>query len=187
MEYFSIEKNGNKIYYRELGLLLYDSIFIYSEHGKVGLQDYRFKIIVQATYDEITPAFSNHFWGRVINLWHLYNFENKKVTTQGFNNVSKYTLDYAMVSIEGEKFGFLNRNGIIVIPPMYDGGKFLGLDFFSVSKQTECGLKFGVIDRRGNLVHPYNLSASMTFTEIILYILKQRKPLRKWLRLEDYS
>ena len=178
-----LNSNNETIFYRELGKSLYDNLFIYNEKRKFGIQTYDFEVIIPAIYKEIKPAFKNHFWARNSHKWFLYNFSNQRITDQPFTIVNSFNMKFARVSTDGENFGFINRNGDVVISEKYLGGMFLGLDYFAVSILTQNGLRFGVIALSGNIIYPFTLKTMPTFSEIVLYVLKRRKPLREWLQL----
>ncbi len=180
---FYLNGEGRKIYYAELGQKLYGNYFVFKIRGKYGLQTGGFQIIVLPTYDEIKPAYAEHFWGRVEEWWTLYDFNNITICDHQYRSVAPFTLQYALISTGANTFGFIDRACRLVIPEIYAGGTFLGLDYFAVyiiKNDIKC---YGIIDLNGNIVRPFSLKKPPTFSETILYILSKRKPLREWLKI----
>lgn len=180
MKYY-LSEAGRPIYFHELGEKLYGSFFVFTAHGRAGIQSERFEIIIPPIYEEIKPAFGLHFWGKLQKRWRLYSFENLQIGGHSFRRVKPFNLEYAAVSIDGKLWGFTDRLGNMVIPPNYLSGDYLGLDYFAVAvleKDRHC---FGVTDRSGNIIIPFKLESKPTFSETIHYLLKKRKPLREWL------
>ena len=83
-------------------------------------------------------------------------------------------------------YGFIDKEGGFVIAPVYQKGIHLGSKLFVVSEKVSENsdkLKYGVINQNEDVVYPFTLDEIPSFTEIILFLLKQRKPLKEWLRL----
>ena len=122
-------------------------------------------------------------WGKLYERWCLYNFEKRQIGTNFFRRVESFNLNYAAGTKDGRTWGFITRQGSIVIPLKYNSRAYLGMDYFAVSIIRECIPVFGVIDSSENLIIPFNLLVQPTFSETMLFLLKKRKPLREWLRL----
>ncbi|MDF0720529.1 WG repeat-containing protein [Kaistella sp. PBT33-4] len=182
MNYY-INQTGRTIYFHILGEKLYGKFYIFSKQGRLGIQSHRYEIIIFPLYDAIKPAFDQHFWGKTENRWRLYNFKNRQIGSHSFQRVEPYNLEFAAVSTSGKSWGFINRNGMMVITPEFHSGNYLGLDYFAVSV-IKCGRPcFGVTDSSGNIIIPFSLSVKPTFSDTVLYLLNKRKPLREWLKL----
>ena len=160
-----------------------DDIFIYSSEGLFGFISNGFTMIIPPLYEEIIPAFSQHFWGRKDQKWKLYNFENIEVNDVEFKVVATFQNGYCCISQNGKTFGFINRDGNVQIPAHYLNGKHLGNSFFAIGKNIRGKVKYEIIDKNENLILPFSFNEIPTFTEVILFLLKRRKPLREWLKL----
>ena len=180
MEDFKIEVfKDEEIYYRKLGKLLYHGFFIVEKDKKFVITDEFFNIITKGMFDEIKPAFRYHFWGRMNEHWKLYNMVNHTVGQYAFKFVDTFILDFANVSIDGTAFGFCDRKGNFVIEDQYGAGAYLGMNYFLISKGNE----FAVIDRNENFIIPFSGVNAPTFSTVIQQILKNKKPLKEWLKL----
>ena len=180
MEDFKIEVfRDEEIDYRKLGKLLYHGFFIVEKDKKFVITDEFFNVITKGMFDEIKPAFRNHFWGRLNEHWRLFNMENHTVGHYAFKFVDTFILDFANVSIDGNYFGFCNRKGNFVIEPQYGAGAYLGMNNFLISKGNE----FAAIDKNKNFIIPFSGGNAPTFSIIISQVLKSRKPLKEWLKL----
>ena len=175
MEDFKIEVfRDEEIDYRKLGKLLYHGFFIVEKDKKFVITDEFFNVITKGMFDEIKPAFRNHFWGRLNEHWRLYNMENHTVGHYAFKFVDTFILDFANVSIDGTAFGFCDRKGNFVIEDQYGAGAYLGMNYFLISKGNE----FAVIDKNENFIIPFSGGNATTFSIIISQVLKSRKPLK---------
>ena len=175
MEDFKIEVfRDEEIDYRKLGKLLYHGFFIVEKDKKFVITDEFFNVITKGMFDEIKPAFRNHFWGRLNEHWRLYNMENHTVGHYAFKFVDTFILDFANVSIDGTAFGFCDRKGNFVIEAQYGAGAYLGMNYFLISKGNE----FAVIDKNENFIIPFSGGNATTFSIIISQVLKSRKPLK---------
>ena len=180
MEDFKIEVfRDEEIYYRKLGKLLYHGFFIVEKDKKFVITDEFFNVITKGMFDEIKPAFRNHFWGRLNEHCRLLNMENHTVGHYAFKFVDTFILDFANVSIDGTAFGFCDRKGNFVIEAQYGAGAYLGMNYFLISKGNE----FAVIDRNENFIIPFSGVNAPTFSTVIQQILTNKKPLKEWLRL----
>ena len=180
MEDFKIEVfRDEEIDYRKLGKLLYRGFFIVEKDKKFVITDEFFNVITKGMFDEIKPAFRYHFWGRMNEHWKLYNMVNHTVGQYAFKFVDTFILDFANVSIDGTAFGFCDRKGNFVIEAQYGAGAYLGMNYFLISKGNE----FAVIDRNENFIIPFSCGDVPTFSTVIQQILKNKKPLKEWLKL----
>ena len=66
-----------------------------------------------------------------------------------------------------------------MIEAQYGAGAYLGMNYFLISKGNE----FAVIDRNENFIIPFSGGNAPTFSTVIQQILKNKKPLKEWLRL----
>lgn len=160
-----------------------EDILIYSSKGLFGFITNDFRTIIPPTYEEIIPAFNQHFWGRKNYKWKLYNFENIEINHKEFEEVATFQNGFACVSRNGKTFGFINRNGDFQISAHYLKGQHLGNSLFAVGKNIRGKVKYGIIDKNENPILPFIFNEIPTFTEVVLLLLKRRKPLREWLRL----
>ena len=164
-------------------IYLFEGVFVYSSKGLLGLIAYDFGSIIPPIYEEIIPAFDFHFWARKNHKWKLYNFKNIEINGIEFKHVTTFCNEYASVSRNGNSFGFVNRNGEIKITDHYEKGKHLGKSFFAVGKNIRGKVKYAVIDLQEHVIIPFIFGGIPTFTEVVLLLLKRRKPLREWLKL----
>jgi hypothetical protein len=58
-------------------------------------------------------------------------------------------------------------------------GAYLGMNYFLISKGNE----FAVIDRNENFIIQFSCGDVPTFSTVIQQILKNKKPLKEWLKL----
>ena len=182
MKYY-ISTTGQPVYFHELGEKLYGSFYIFKHNGSYGIQSGRYEVIIPPVFQDIKPAFRTHFWGKLYERWRLYNFENHQIGTNCFRRVEPFNINYAAVTKDSRTWGFIDRQGRIVIPLKYNSGAYLGMDFFAVSIIQDRMPVYGVIDLSENIIIPFTLSVKPTFSETIHYLLKKRKPLREWLKL----
>lgn len=164
-------------------ICLFERVFVYSSKGLLGLIADDFGSIIPPIYEEIIPAFDFHFWARKNHKWKLYNFKNIEINGIEFKHVTTFCNEYACVSRNGNSFGFVNRNGEIKITDHYLKGKHLGKSLFAVGKNIRGQVKYAVIDLTEHVIIPFIFEEIPTFTEVVLLLLKRRKPLREWLRL----
>ena len=164
-------------------IYLFEGVFVYSSKGLLGLIAYDFGSIIPPIYEEIIPAFDFHFWARKNHKWKLYNFKNIEINGIEFKHVTTFCNEYASVSRNGNSFGFVNRNGEIKITDHYEKGKHLGKSFFAVGKNIRGKVKYAVIDLQEHVIIPFIFGGIPTFTDVVLLLLKRRKPLREWLKL----
>ena len=183
MKYYISTTTGQPVYFHELGEKLYGSFYIFKHNGSYGIQSERYEVIIPPVFQDIKPAFRTHFWGKLYERWRLYNFENHQIGANCFRRVEPFNINYAAVTKEGRNWGFIDRQGRIVIPLKYNSGAYLGMDFFAVSIIQDRMPVYGVIDLSENIIIPFTLSVKPTFSETIHYLLKKRKPLREWLNL----
>jgi hypothetical protein len=164
-------------------IYLFEGVFVYSSKGLLGLIADDFGSIIPPIYEEIIPAFDFHFWARKNHKWKLYNFKNIEINGIEFKHVTTFCNEYASVSRNGNSFGFVNRNGEIKITDHYEKGKHLGKSFFAVGKNIRGKVKYAVIELQEHVIIPFIFGGIPTFTEVVLLLLKRRKPLREWLKL----
>ena len=164
-------------------IYLFEGVFVYSSKGLLGLIADDFGSIIPPIYEEIIPAFDFHFWARKNHKWKLYNFKNIEINGIEFKHVTTFCNEYASVSRNGNSFGFVNRNGEIKITDHYLKGKHLGKSLFAVGKNIRGQVKYAVIDLQEHFIIPFIFEEIPTFTEVVLLLLKRRKPLREWLQL----
>ena len=158
-------------------IFLIEGVFVYSSNGLLGLIADDFGSIIPPIYEEILPAFHIHFWGKKNQKWKLYNFKNIEIIGIEFKHVATFCNEYACVSRNGSSFGFINRNGEIKITDHYLKGKHLGKSFFAVGKNIRGKIKYAVIDLQEHVIIPFIFEEIPTFTEVVLLLLKRRKPL----------
>ena len=163
-------------------IYLFERVFVYSSKGLFGLIADNFGSIIPPIYEEIFPAFDFHFWGRKNHKWKLYNFQNNVINNTPFKAASPFINGYSCASIDGRTFGFINRKGDFIISPNYFGGQHLGNLIFAV-KIKESKKKHRIIDRHENFILSFEFNEIPTFTDVVVLILKSRKPLREWLKL----
>ena len=163
--------------------LVIDDVFTYASNGLSGLITDTFQTIIPPIYEEIIPAYTSHFWGRKNKKWKLYNFKNIELNSMYFKEVTPFYNGLACVSKNGSTSGFVDRNGNFKIPDHYLKGKHLGNLFFAVGKDIQGKVKYGVINLQNEVIVPFQFNEIPTFTEVVLLLLKRRKPLREWLRL----
>lgn len=164
-------------------ICLFEGVFVYSSKGLLGLIVDDFGSIFPPIYEEIIPAFDFHFWARKNQKWKLYNFKNIEINGIEFKHITTFCNEYACVSRNGSNFGFVNRKGEIKITDHYLKGKHLGKSFFAVGKNIRGKVKYAVIDLQEHFIIPFIFEEIPTFTEVVLLLLKRRKPLREWLQL----
>ena len=166
-----------------IDICLFEGLFVYSSKGLLGLIADDFGSIIPPIYEEIIPAFDFHFWARKNHKWKLYNFKNIEINGIEFKHITTFCNEYACVSRNGSNFGFVNRKGEIKITDHYLKGKHLGKSFFAVGKNIRGKVKYAVIDLQEHFIIPFIFEEIPTFTEVVLLLLKRRKPLREWLQL----
>ena len=66
-----------------------------------------------------------------------------------------------------------------MIEAQYGAGANLGMNYFLISKGNE----FAVIDRNENFIIQFSCGDVLTFSIVIQQILKNKKPLKEWLKL----
>lgn len=164
-------------------ICLFERVFVYSSKGLLGLIADDFGSIIPPIYEEIIPAFDFHFWARKNQKWKLYNFKNIEINGIEFKHVTTFCNEYSCVSRNGNNFGFMNRKGEIKITDHYLKGKHLGKSFFAVGRNIRGKIKYAVIDLQEHVITPFIFEEIPTFTEVVLLLLKRRKPLREWLQL----
>ena len=180
MEEFKIEHADNEImYYKRLGRQIFDDVFLLEAGTQFILINQFFQLLTHKSYDEIKPAFKNHFWGKTRDRWYLYDLESNTTTHIHFSVVNTFVMSYANVSFDGISYGFINRSCEMIIPPKYGPGSYLGANYFLVSKGNE----FGVIDIHDHIIIPFVVGTPPTFTQVINLVLNNRKPLKEWLLL----
>ena len=160
-----------------------DDVFTYASSGLLGLITDEFQTIIPPIYEEIIPGFTSHFWGRKNKKWKLYNFKNLEISSVNFKEVATFYNGFSCVSKNGINYGFIDQNLILKTSDHYLKGKHLGNLFFAVGKDIQGKVKYGIIDLTEELILPYLFDEIPTFTEVVLLLLKRRKPLRAWLRL----
>ncbi|MDY3520653.1 WG repeat-containing protein [Riemerella anatipestifer] len=153
---------------------------IFSTCRKKGILFKDFTKIIPPIYDDIKIAFSSFVWVKRNESWFLMNIQNQEVIEKAFAKVNKFNLNYCCVSENGVDFGFIDIKGEWIIPPNYTTGQFLGLHFFGVKNKSG---KFGIIDLKENIIHPFTLDTLPTFSNVVSYLLKRRKTLKEWLQL----
>lgn len=166
-------------------ICLFEGVFVYFSKGLFGLITDNFGSIIPPIYKEIIPAFDFHFWGQKNHKWKLYNFKNIEINGIEFKQITTFCNEFACVSKNGSSFGFVNRKGEIKITDHYLKGKHLGKSFFAVGKNIRGKIKYAVIDLQEDLIIPFIFDEIPTFTEVVLLLLKRRKPLREWLQLKS--
>ena len=160
-----------------------DDVFTYTSNELFGIITDEFQTIIPPIYDEIIHAFTFHFWGRKSKKWKLYNFKNIEINSMYFKEATPFSNGFACVTKTGITYGFIDRNGNFKIPDHYLKGKHLGNLFFAVGKDIQGKLKYGIINLQNEVIVPFQFNEIPTFTEVVLLLLKRRKPLREWLRL----
>ena len=160
-----------------------DDVFTYRSNGLFGLITDEFQTIILPIYDEIIPAFTFHFWGRKNKKCKLYNIKNVEINSLHFEEVAPFYNGFACVSKNGITFGFVDRNAKFQIPELYLKGKHLGNLFFAVGKEIQGKVKYGIINLQNEVIVRFQFNEIPTFTEVVLLLLKRRKPLREWLQL----
>ena len=126
-------------------------LFVASNKGKFGIVDPYFGWVVQPEYTEIQTSFRGSYWGMKADVWQLFNLRGETISDKQFVCVSKYSSDFALVSLDGQNFGFVDKAGRFVIPPIYNFGRYLGNNMFAV-KLNE---KYGVVDIYGRTILPF--------------------------------
>lgn len=79
--------------------------------------------------------------------YNYYNIETKKLIEVKFKEAKIFSEDLAAVKIQ-EKWGFIDRNGKLVIQPIYDEAYFFNEGLCAV----EINGKYGFIDKSGKIV-----------------------------------
>lgn len=180
MEEFKIEHhNSETIYYKKLGRQIFDDVFLLQVGTQFILINQFFQLLTDKSYEEIKPAFKNHFWGKTSDRWHLCDLESHKTSRTHFSVVNTFVMTYANISSDGISYGFINRRCEMIIPPKYGPGSYLGANYFLVS----IGDRFAVIDINEQVILPYTPETPPTFTQVINHVLNNRKPLKEWLQL----
>ena len=159
-----------------------ENTFTYCTNQLFGVISNQFQNIIPPIFAEIIPAFKDHFWGRKNKEWRLYNFQNEVVNEASFRSVSAFCNGYSCVSKDGKMFGFINHKVEFEISPKYFGGTHLGNLLFAVKIDEETN-KYKIIDRQENLIFSFSFNEIPTFTDVVILILKSRKPLLEWLKL----
>ena len=65
-----------------------------------------------------------------------------------------------------------------MIETQYGAGAYLGMNYFLISKGNE----FAVIDSNENFIIQFSCGDVPTFSTVIQQILKNKKPLKEWLK-----
>ena len=112
----------------------------------------------------------------------IYSLLKHKLNFEPTEDIKSITIHHLL----SMTYGFIDKEGGFVIAPVYQKGIHLGSKLFVVSEKVSENsdkLKYGVINQNEDVVYPFTLDEIPSFTEIILFLLKQRKPLKEWLRL----
>lgn len=123
-------------------------LFVASNKGLFGIVDPYFGWVISPTFREIKSAYKGSFWGRYEACWQLYNLRNELISDKKFVAVSTFKNNFACASLDGLSFGFVDKEGRFVIPPIYQSGKILDDNYFAVQLNN----KFGIIDIYGRIL-----------------------------------
>lgn len=147
---WSFDSSHNPKYTQEV-VEKHTELFVAFNKGKFGIVDPYFGWVIQPIYNEIHTAYKGSFWGKMNNTWQLFNLRSELICTKHFTAISKFKEDYAAVSTDGEHFGFIDKEGRFVVPPIYSFGRYLGKQLFAVALNN----KYGVVDLYGRTIVPF--------------------------------
>jgi hypothetical protein len=84
--------------------------------------------------------------------WGLIGKDGSYIVNPKFSSLSSFKDGLAAASINGKKYGFIDKSGNFVIAPAYDGAGDVADRYASVDFKEGDHWKWGVIDTKGNYV-----------------------------------
>lgn len=100
-------------------------------NGKVGLIDTMGNQLIECLYDEVDNISNNRVFVKKNNKWALSNFSNKLLTNFIYDEVENFIDGVSRVSIN-KKIGFINSNGVQIIPCQFNNATSFGNGFSTV-------------------------------------------------------
>ena len=116
---FLFDSTGKKLIEKERVNGFTEDYFIAMEKGKYGIIDRTGKVILPFEYDEYIYPTEDIFALSKNEKWALAGVGEGLITDFLFDYVSGFSEGLACVKI-GEKYGFIDKTGEIVVPPEYD-------------------------------------------------------------------
>lgn len=101
-------------------------------------------------YDEVLPFEDGKYLVMKNGKYGLVNYSGKEIVTPKYLYMHKYSNGVALVMGENNKIGFVDENGKEIVSPKYD---YID-DFKGKTSLLVNNKKFGIIDRRGELLLP---------------------------------
>jgi hypothetical protein len=137
----------------------YKSLYIVYKDRKVGYIDAAGKLVIKASYNRATNfkdgfAIVSHTGGKQF----FIDMTGRKLAAPAFEEAWLFTDGLAGVKIKG-KWGFIDRNGKLVIPAKFDSADGFCGGRAVVGMRTGETLKFGFIDKAGK----YTLEPSINY------------------------
>lgn len=103
-------------------------------------------IVIPCIYDKVSSFHGgNSKVGKIINeegkqniKYCLIDYTGKQITSY-YDEIDYFRDDRALIK-EDEKYGFVNRNGIEVIPPVYDKASYFSEGYAEIEYNGKCGM-----------------------------------------------
>lgn len=188
------KKNGKYGYIDIYGKTIIDFKFDYAEDftkglavvgekkGNImwyGLINKRGVFIFKMNNDEIIRSDDETFLVCYGGLYNYYDLSGKKISQKFYKYASKFSGDYSVVgekdSKNAMKYGLVNKKGVRVIAPKYDGIFPFDTKFAVFMKKEGKNVKYGLIDLNDNKVLEADYDSIGTFSEHFCTIGKEGK------------
>ena len=104
-------------------------------------------------------------------LWSYINTEGEKVFG-GYTAASIFKNGYAYVANEEGKYGYIDQQGEVVVPMMYDAAFGAGDGLFSVGQNMGDQIRYGMVDADNNIVVPLEYDDISAFCNGVAYAIK---------------
>lgn len=135
-----------------------------NEEG-TGVMNKKEEVIVPPIYDFIYHQSENTVAVQQDDLWAFYDLDKRKFITEfKYYDVGQFINGRAMVKV-GQKYGFIDRNGVLVIEAKYRQVSYRRFhEGLASVRDMETG-KFGYIDTSGNVVIDFKYSNAAWFRD----------------------
>ena len=108
------------------------------------------------------------------NLGGLWKYINKEGETAfgGYTDASNFQNGYAYVANDEGKYGYIDLQGEVVVPMMYDAAFGAGDGLFTVGQNTGDQIRYGMVDAENNVVVPLEYDDISIFCNGVAYAIK---------------
>lgn len=108
------------------------------------------------------------------NLGGLWKYINKEGETVfgGYTDASNFQNGYAYVANDEGKYGYIDLQGEVVVPMMYDAAFGTGDGLFTVGQNTGDQIRYGMVDAENNVVVPLEYDDISIFCNGGAYAIK---------------